>query len=94
MTATATILVSRFPGTITPGALLMLPDLVSIHDDLLTGGVLVFRWFAVEGQEELEQSAPTRYATVTEAWLDVPPDYTAILCPRDFARIAYRRRAV
>lgn len=90
---TTTILVSRFPESITPGALPLLPALVSIHDNLLTGGFIVFRWFATGG-EHFEQSVPEFYETLAEAWFRVPAGYVATDCPADFARIAYRPRPV
>ncbi len=94
MTAIARVLVSRFPGYVTPGALPILPELITIHDDLLTGRILVFRWFKTE-TGELEQSAPERFESFADAWLRaIPTDYTATVCPEDFARAAYRRRNI
>jgi hypothetical protein len=87
--ARATILVSRFPGSITPGALPILPDAVTIHDRH-GGGFILYRWFD-DGAEHLEQAAPEFHETLADAWLRVPAGYVATPCPEDFARMAFRR---
>lgn len=88
MTAVVTILVSRFPGYVTPGALPMLPELVSIHVKV-GGGFLLYRWF--DGDEHLEQSAPEVHESLEDALLQVPSGYESVSCPEDFAYLVYRR---
>lgn len=88
MTASATILVSRFPGYVTPGALPMLPDLVTIHDRI-GGGFILFRWYEAE-EGDLQQGDPEFHDTLADAWMRVPAGYEPTPCPSDFARMAFR----
>jgi len=83
------VLFSRFPDHITPGALPVMPALVSIHPHLLKPGTwIVFRWFNAGGPHH-EQSAPEFYGSLAEAWFRVPAGYAAVTCPDDFAHMAY-----
>lgn len=91
MTAAAadTILLSRFPDAITPGALPILPAVVSLHPHRLQPGRwIVFRWFDIGGPHH-EQSPPEFFDSLEEAWARVPGSYFAIPSPTDFAPLAF-----
>lgn len=90
MTAAAHILVSRFPGYVTPGALPLLPAVITLHHhQLVPGAWIVFRWF--DDGETHHQAAPQFCATLGDA-LDLVPDGYELdwSCPADFAPICYR----
>lgn len=84
------ILVSRFPGYVTPGALPLLPVAVSLHPHRLKPGTwIVFRWF-VDGDRPHHQSAPEFCTTLEDALELVPDGYALDLsCPEEFAPICY-----
>lgn len=83
-----TVFVSRFPDRITPGALPILPSVISIHDRH-GGGFIVFQWF--DGAEPCEiQSVPHFCDTLTEAYESVPRTYVPIPCPEDFGLMMYQ----
>jgi hypothetical protein len=82
-----TVLVSRFPDRITPGALPILPELVTIHSSRL-GGCIVFRWFDDGG--ELQQMHPEFCCSIPAARELIPDGYELVDCPADFALEAYR----
>lgn len=90
MTATAeTILVSRFPDAITPGALPILPTAITLHRHWFKPGTwIVYRWFAAG---DLVQAPPVYADTLGEALELVPDGYELDwTCPEDFAPICYR----
>lgn len=86
-----TVLVSRFPDAITPGALPLVPSAVTFHRDRLNPQRwIVYRWFDARGPH-IEQSAPELFDALPEALAVVPPRYVLDWdCPEDFAPICYR----
>lgn len=88
---TTTVLVSRFPDAITPGALPLVPSAVTLHTNRLRPGTwIVYRWFDARGPR-LEQSAPEFFDTLIEALAVVPVRYVLDgSCPEEFAPICYR----
>lgn len=91
MTAAAgeAILVSRFPDAVTPGALPLLPNVVSIHPHRLNTGMwIVFRWF--DDGHVLHQAPPEFCDTLEQARALVPSvSYAQTPCPDDFAHEMY-----
>lgn len=88
-----TVLVSRFPDAITPGALPILPEVITLHRNWLKPGAwIVFRWF---GAGDLIQVPPVFADTLEEALEVVPDGYVLDWdCPEDFAPICYRLQEV